>query len=242
MSKVLFIVTSAIHTKFGIYSTQERIEQTIETFNSIKRHMNSGAFGYNIDYDICLIECGQESVTPEEESQLEPYVTYFIDYTNDEKVKAIAENPNWDVVKSSTEMLCFSNTLELLKPQLYQYNRVFKLSGRYALNANFNALDHVSQDKIVFAKARDSQFTAATTGGMTKQYMTRLWSWPTYRTDQVIDAYNRGVEKHVQVIASGGYVDIEHLLYYTISSDDVAELPLIGVSGNISPNGVTVND
>lgn len=245
--QVLFVVTSAIHTKFGVYSKDERIQQTLDTFKSIEHQMGKTP---EVQYDICLIEMGQEKLTPVEERLFEPYVDYLFDYTGDEQILEISRSPNWDIVKSSTEMLCFWNTITTASNtgvtdgsmSIYRYDRVFKVSGRYTLTDDFNVYEHLNTDMVVFAQKRDSQFKPETTLGRTKQYMTRLWSWPVAKTADVLRAYSTAIDDHANTIQRGGYVDIEHLLYQHIPQSIVKELPVIGICGNISPNGVQVND
>jgi hypothetical protein len=46
----------------------------------------------------------------------------------------------------------------------------------------------------------------------------------------------------VDCIQSGGYIDIEHLLFSKVDQTKVVELDTIGVEGNIGPNGNFVKD
>ena len=50
----LFIVTCAIHTSYGKYSTEERIKQTKDTLKSIET--------YAPDSSAVIIDCGEKSV------------------------------------------------------------------------------------------------------------------------------------------------------------------------------------
>lgn len=68
----LFLVTSAIYTSYGKCSTEERIEQTKETLNSIKT--------YTPDSKIVLLDAGEKSVDID-------FGVELIDYTQKEIIR-----------------------------------------------------------------------------------------------------------------------------------------------------------
>jgi hypothetical protein len=158
-------------------------------------------------------------------------------------VKEIYTSDNWDIVKNLTEILCFGETLPLIEQYVGNCDRIFKVSGRYLLNENFlpNAYD-AYPDKMVFAKRRTSQFSPQTTSGVTEQYMSRCWSFPTSELHSVSQMFKEMRNTMVDCIQSGGYIDIEHLLFSKVDQTKVVELDTIGVEGNIGPNGNFVKD
>ena len=244
MSKPLFLISSCLHTRHGIFSAETRLDQTLKTLESIKSRIP--------DARILLIECSAEnSVTEEESQKLEPFIEGLLNYYPDNQVQEIYKmaGTNWDVAKNFTELVVFGKALDFIIRQqphlLNDISRVFKMSGRYLLNDDFDLskhLDPVMEEKYVFATRKTSQFPAAVTGGMTQQLSTRLWSWPTNKTALVFFRYNIMIETFIGNLAQQRYVDIEHLAFHYFSGPYLSELSSIGVEGLLGPNGVTVKD
>lgn len=234
-----FIVTSAINTRFGVYDAKQRLDQTIATIKSIVE--------FNADPYVVLVEMAATPLTPEQKVELESWTDIIVDFTKDPHVAAIASSPNWDHVKSLTEMTCFNATLDVLQKRGIpdDIRRIFKVSGRYTLNSKFSLnryqLDHV-KDKIVFAKLRQSQFDPKVTGGTPYQYMSRCWSFPVSEVDYIKSAFTGMTRAFVETARLGGYLDIEHLLYLYLDPVKIVEADVIGVEGHLGPNGNKVQD
>jgi hypothetical protein len=231
--KTVYLITSAINTRFGVYNTEQRIVQTIKTIESIRK---ADPHAY-----IILIEMGGVTMPDEQKALLQSRVNSVVDYSHDQIVKDIYKNDNWDVVKSSTELLCFGTTLKALKDKFKDYDRFVKVSGRYELTEDFDLSAH-NTDKIVFAKHRKSQFVPTVTEGRNYQYMSRCWSFPKSELNYIADLFPEMLKDMLDIVNRGGYLDIEHLLYDAIDKDKVKEVEKIGVTGNIGPNGVKVDD
>ena len=235
--KFAFMVTSAINTKFGVYDTDTRLKQTLETIVSIKKYAPNSR--------IILVECGAIPLTATQETVLEAEVDEIISYNDDEDVKAIFVSDNWDVVKNTTEVMCFKRALEhCLEYKLFDgIERVFKMSGRYRLNGNFDPAQYVmAPESIITTRKHASQFPHQVTL-VEYQYMSRLWSWPANITQRIIDeVYNAGLEYMAERLTQGGYCDIEHMLYKFLPANLILEINKVGLEGNIGPNGAAVND
>lgn len=236
--KPLFIVTSAINTRFGAYTPEQRLVQTIDTVRSIGERCPGAK--------ICIIEMAGVPIEENQARELQRFCNFFFDFSRDEAVKSIYESTdNWDWVKNTTEVMCFANALSELKAQgvLDEFDRVFKMSGRYCLTDKFPTIDYDTvTDRIVILERKGSQFPANVTGGKQYQYMSRLWSWPAKESQQVIDAYNEGFAAMAQRIHDGGYFDIEHMLYAYLPKDLVTEVPSVGLRGLLGPTGATIED
>jgi hypothetical protein len=231
------MITSAINTKFGIYTSDQRLQQTIDTINSI----NGRAPGAKI----YLIEMAAIPITDEQRNKLSPLVDGIVDFYDNQDVKDIFNgSENWDWVKNATEVMCFKQAIEWLREdnKFDGIDRIHKISGRYTLSDNFD-LDRYDQfpDKIFVKASMGSQFPQHITL-VNRQYMSRLWSWPTALTDEVITTYEDGFVYIAERISQGGYCDIEHMLYKFLPQEHVHEVPMSGVSGNIGPNGARVDD
>ena len=232
------MLTSAVNSRFGVYTPEQRLQQTLDTVASVKQHVP--------DAKIIIVEQTGVTLTTEQQAILEANCDILVDQTqNPALVEIYNSTDNWDIVKSTSEVLGFGAAMsELLDSgKLADVDRMFKLSGRYLLSDNFNIKQFDDlPGRIIVAKRRQSQFPLHITNGQTEQYMSRLWSWPANVTDRMIEMYNEGFLYQAQLLAAGGYCDIEHMLFKFLPQDLVTEVDVIGVKGNIAPNGVAVED
>jgi len=236
MIKHCFIVTSAVNSKFGIYNSEERLAQTVITLQTIRMRIP--------DAKIVVMECAGTPLTDSQSDTLEKNCDLLLDFSQDPDVQAIYQSENWDVVKNSTEIMCFGRTLKMcqLDGDFEGIDRVHKMSGRYILNNEFDTSVYEEfKDKIVIGPKHRSQFPFNMTG-IELQYMARLWSWPVEQTERVIQVYNDSLAYIGQRVSQGGYADIEHVLYKFLPQELVQELPVLGVEGFIAPNGVPIKN
>lgn len=236
MIKHGFVVTSAINSKFGIYSPEERLAQTIITLQNIRFRVP--------DAKIIVMECAGTALTDDQSNTLEQHCDLLLDFSRDPDVLAIYQSDNWDVVKNSTEIMCFARALRICQDDgdFAGLDRIHKMSGRYVLNDEFDlGVYEEYPNRIIIGPKHRSQFPYDVTG-IELQYMARLWSWPADQTERVIQVYNDSLSYIGQRVACGGYADIEHVLYKFLPSDLVQELPVLGVEGFIAPNGVPIKN
>jgi hypothetical protein len=190
------------------------------------------------------MECAGTPISASQSQTLEDNSDLLIDFSNDLDVHAIYQSDNWDVVKNSTEIMCFGRTLRICQNDgdFTGYDRIHKMSGRYVLNDDFN-LDVYEQhlNKIIIGPKHQSQFPFQITG-IELQYMARLWSWPAEQLDTVIQVYEDSLSYIGNRVSQGGYADIEHVLYKFLPESLVQEIPLLGVEGFIAPNGVAIKN
>ena len=236
--KPLFLLTSAINTKFGVFNSEQRLAQTLKTFESINQYCPGAR--------IILVEMGGIPLTDEQTATLKEHVDQVLTYNQDEAVRSIFDSTeNWDIVKNCTEVMIFAQALAELKSQgvLDQFDRIFKLTARYELTDAFvPAYYDTVPDRIVLLHPRPSQFAKELTGGCEWQYMSRLFSWPTDQTDTIIDTYNTGFVAIATRLNEGGYIDLEHMLFKYLPRETVTEVGKIGVRGSLGPNGLPVNE
>jgi hypothetical protein len=234
--KYTFIVTSAVNSKFGKFSPAERLIDTEKTIQSVQEKAPEA--------DIVLVDMCGDPLTEDQKKRLAAQVTEIVDYSGVPDVQAIYQIPNHDIVKNLTEMLCFESLLR--SKNWKKYDRVFKISGRYQLTDKFNIDDYKTMGtRIVFSGIHKSQFDPAVTGNPPEdnfQFMSRLWSFPTSLINEITDAYSAMVKNMVERINSGGYIDIEHLLYKHMPINNISFKIPIGLTGGIAPNGMVVND
>lgn len=236
MIKHCFIVTSAINSKFGVYSPEERLAQTVITLQNIRFRVP--------DAKIIVMECAGTPITESQSNILENNSDLLLDFSCDPDVHAIYQSDNWDVVKNSTEIMCFARTLRMCHDDgdFAGYNRIHKMSGRYVLNDDFDlGVYEQHADRIIIGPKHKSQFPYQLTG-IELQYMARLWSWPEDQIDTVIKVYEDSLAYIGERVSNGGYADIEHVLYKFLPESLVTEIPLLGVEGFIAPNGAPIKN
>jgi hypothetical protein len=240
--KNIFLITSAIHTKFGVIPDETRFYQTVETIESIRR----------VDQEAYVVICDasmERDVNDQERAELLRYCDDIISLSDKIELRSIYENTdNWDVVKNYSEMvMCIMMYGYMEECGLTRkYDRIFKLSGRYRLSENFNirTYDDVNlKDKVIFSKRKWSQFPPSITGGLIQQYMCRLYSFPTDRTIFVTHKFKRMLDVFVSNLEKNIYTDLEHSMFREFSDDKgTHELEKIGVIGQLGPNGCQVED
>jgi|TARA_R110000787_G_scaffold167095_1_gene280090 hypothetical protein len=193
------------------------------------------------------MECTGTPLTDSQSDLLEERSDLLIDYSEDAEVQAIYQGTdNWDIVKNSTEILCFGKTLRLCLDDgdFDGCDRIHKMSGRYILNGKFNEslpLYEEYADRIIIGEKYKSQFPPGVTG-IDLQYMARLWSWPADITERIVKVYEDSLNYMAQRVTDGGYADIEHVLYKFLPADLVTEIPVLGVEGSIAPNGQPIQN
>jgi hypothetical protein len=232
----LFLVTSAIYTSYGKFSTEKRIEQTFETFKSIEK--------YAPNSKIIALDAGEQEL----KNELEPYEV--INYSSNlEIVSALNEYKNICkdkepeiIIKSMLEIIMF---LDFLKTyDCSSYDRIFKLSGRYKLNENFDYDFHMnSKNQVVILPPYFSthfyNFNASTS---IMQYMTRCWSFDTLLLNLIINTYEKMKTDILKLMRGKGQGDIEHLLFKYMNKNFVNNVRVMGISGFHSPFGKLIEE
>ena len=236
MSDSVFLVSSAIHAKHGVYDTQTRLEQTIETCKSIRN---------KCDAEIIILDGGYQDITKTERDILSQYIDKFYTFSDAENIQQIQQVPNHDIVKNMIEIIMYGSFFDKAMEDGWRekYKRIFKMSGRYTLNDDFNYDKHMqAADKIIVRGPFTSQFIQETTGGITLQYMSRLWSFDAFLLPYVRDLYTDMFNHMTERLTAKGYIDIEHLLFHHLDPVLIENIGKLGVEGNIAPNGARVSD
>jgi hypothetical protein len=182
---------------------------------------------------------------PDQKTLLQSHVNVIVDFSSEPSVQHIYNSTeNWDIVKNTTEILCFCHALMIIGKHKSSVgvDRFVKVSGRYLLDDEFSLAQFADAQTIYFAKRKNSQFDPNITGGVPYQYMSRCWSFPASKLQQVVDTFRAMRLAMNTIVQQGGYLDIEHLLYLYMEPDDIVELDKIGVQGLLGPNGTLVRD
>ena len=236
MSDGVFLVSSAIHAKHGVYDTQTRLEQTIETCKSIRN---------KCDADIIILDGGYQDITEKERDILSPHINKFYSFADADNVKQLQQVPNHDIVKNMIEIIIFGSFFDKVTEDGWRekYKRMFKMSGRYTLNDDFNYDKHMqAKDKVIIRGPFTSQFKSEITGGVSLQYMSRLWSFDASLVRYIAECYQRMYAHMITRVNNGGYIDIEHLLFNYLNPAFIRVPDKIGIEGGIAPNGTQVSE
>lgn len=238
MSYGVFI-TSAANAKFSKYSPEERVEQTLKTVESVRKHIPNAV--------ICMTDCSVPGIDQATQDLLTENVDHFINLSKDPNVNWIQQNiQHQDTVKNLTELVVVGKFFKLAREREWykDCSRVFKVSGRYWLTDNFDITRYEQEDakgKYVVSKRMLSQFPKSVTD-QSLQYMLRVYSLDTVLMDE-FSALLATMTKHMQDrVNNGGYIDIEHLFCKFLPKDKTLEIARTGVAGNIAPNGAYIEN
>jgi hypothetical protein len=145
--KDIFLITSVINTGNyhwsythirSVFSPQERFEQTLQTIESIRALKD--------DSIIFLVECS--NINKEMEDELKKKVDIYLQLYDNELVRTSCINTE---KKGYGEVMKTIKAVEYLQSNNIQFNRFFKISGRYYLNNSFSKTNF-SEEKYSFSK------------------------------------------------------------------------------------------
>jgi hypothetical protein len=231
----IFLVTSGIHGPYGVFSPKERIEQTIKSAQSIRTRIS--------DSHILLLEGGTTSLSTEEYSELSKYFDEIQDYTSDPIIQFAHKMHREEVIslKGPCEAKLLWNACATLKAT--QSDRIFKLSGRYYLNDDFDLAKHTEQlGKYVFLEKHPGEKYNKLVPATPYQYKTRLYSFCGSILDKGTSYYKQIFDGIVHNYSNGTFIDIEHMMYKTINPNLIIGINPIGVSGLQAVDGRLVEE
>ena len=244
--KNIVLLTSAVYTNYGIYNSQQRIQQTLDTAKSAKKYIPGAV--------VILVDNSKTDVqndTSAEFEELIDLVDYYIDNSDDADIQYFHNNvANYDIGKNAMEAmglmkaLTYINGDEDMKAVIKDADRIFKLSGRYQVTDKFDISkfsNENTKDKFVFKKAQPSWINPTDTG-VTTLLQTRLWSFTPNLLLETMDIYKNIIENMIRLFNENKYIDNEHSMSKYIPKDRLVELDTVGLVGNIAPNGMMIID
>lgn len=244
--KNIVLLTSALYTNYGIYNPQERIKQTLETALSAKKYI-PGAVVILVDNSKLEVQNDDS----DEFNALLDAVDYYIDNSDDKDIQYFHNNvANYDIGKNAMEAMGLMKAMsyivtdENIMKDVSESTRIFKLSGRYQVTEKFDftKFDNAdTKDKYVFKKVQPSWINPDDTG-VTTLLQTRLWSFTPSLLDDTMRMYSNIINNMIQVFNAGKYIDNEHSMSKFVPKDRLVELDIVGLMGNIAPNGMMVID
>lgn len=234
----LYLVSSALNTKIGVFDSDQRLAQTLYTLASIRLQDPQAR--------IYLVEMGAVPYNDLQRAVLARAADRVLDFTGDREVQQIAASQDLSIVKNVTETLCLDVVFGFLRSEglLSDVSRVFKVSGRYQLTERADIgryADARFSGKVVFAQRRPPGDVKAV-AGIPGQYMSRLWSFDAMLIDHVVTVYQQILAHMLAVIHAGEYIDIEHCLCKFFPAERIAEVESIGVRGPAGGSGAMLED
>lgn len=237
----LFLVGSAInHFKgesFNAYSSQERFEQTIETIKSIRNKVP--------DSYVLIYEVSETDIDEKYKKELINKSDLYLNVNSDSVIKLLYENLHKNPSKFVYgKSLLECRALQLVFNCMQETNvfsdsiRVFKLSGRYLLNDNFDIDDYRSKlltYKYVIKvfeyekRFKDEENIYNNIYGCSGSIVTALWSFDRFLFSEVQEVLHKSfkyMEKAIQVSCG---IDIEHAMYHFLDKNKILNPATLGV-------------
>jgi hypothetical protein len=246
MSKNTVLITSALYSNYGVYTTKQRIQQTLDTAKSARKYIPNAT--------LILVDNSKVDVQNDDSAEfneLLDLVDYYIDNSSDTDIQYFHNNvKNYDIGKNSMEALGMHKALsyiatdEEIKAKIDDSTRIFKLSGRYVVTDKFDIaqFDNTStQNKYVF-KRREASWIPQSDTGVDYLLQTRLYSFTPSLFNETVDLFKAIIDNMFNVYNQSKYIDVEHSMAKFISADKLVEIEQVGLMGNIAPNGMMIID
>lgn len=218
--KPLFLITSALNPSYGVFSLQERLEQTQGTIKSIRQHVPEA--------DVFLVDVSVNKLPDEVKAQILPTVNYYMDLSDNETMKQLSLAQ----AKSQSEAymtLCFLDALKA-NNLAEKYDRIFKITGRMELYEGFDISSYDNlKGKYVFQK-RVATWMSTPYKECTHLYNTRLYSFCSSLLDTHIQTLS-GIFEYLN------YVDLEHAMFARVPSELVVEFDKVYSKGPEASTG-----
>ena len=222
-NKNLFIVTSALRPTIGIFDYAKRLEQTIETLQSIRAKDPNSL--------VIVTDASVENVPEHDLQQLSKWCNGIIVWNQDEQIQYFSRYGH----KSLAESFLMTKTLVMLKrnpsvsKMLNSVKRIFKISGRYRLNDKFDISDY-DDDKLygkyIFKKRMPSWC------GRDSLLVTRLWSM----CPSLLDDYTATLPNIINLISTDS-IDTEHAHFECLNKEYLVEFDYVYVEGQVAQTG-----
>lgn len=230
-NKNLFIVSSCLYSSIGIVEREKRIQQTIETFKSIRKIPNSV---------IIFADASVDALPKEVMILFDGLYDIFFDLSKNTDIRNLSLTGQ----KSQAETLLLLNTISQFKSNfdimkiMSSVKRIFKISGRYSLTEDFDVEDHNIFGKYIFNKRIKSWMPEHVQKQFNSTHLltTRLFSF----CPSLIDDYIQVLIHNFQYLSMG--FDTEHAHFINIPKDKLIELERIHCAGTIASTGQFIRE
>ena len=218
--KALFVVTSCLIPVTGVFSPEERLKQTLETIDSIRKKAP--------DSFIILSDVSVEKFT-EKHDELISKVDLFLDLAGVDFLLHFTKNG----MQSQSECGMMHVVLDYLQKNtevLEGIDRIFKITGRIKLDDDFNLDEYTGLNGKYVFKKRVPTWMNEPIHGATHVFDTRLWSMCTTLVQTHMDVLQK-------VFPLLGPIDLEHAYFATVDKELVVEFDRVHCKGQVASTG-----
>lgn len=223
--KNLFIVTSALHANIGVVNEQERMLQTIETLENLKKKVP--------DALVLFVDGSPHNINEDVKKKISEYCQAMWFNTHPD-VYAMASSGR----KSEAEIIMLFDTLLKIKQSksIHEIKRIFKFSARTILEDDFDINEYDGlYGKYVFKKALPSWMTPERKSNITDHlYITRMYSF----CPSLLDNYLQTLQPILNNVIQHG-IDTEHSHYLCLDKRYVTEFDKVKCAGIVAGSGET---
>ena len=229
------VITSAIRSRFGEFDTEQRMSQTIGTIGSVLEKIP--------DCRVTVVEVSATALEPPQLFDIKATGADVMELNHHPTLQQIYQIcPNDDTwVKTPGELLamqCYMHTYS----GVGSHDRIYKISGRYLLSADFDTQQHHRPGHLVVGEKMNPVQYYDTTGQKFPlvspwQYSTRLYSFCGSLWPHMQKLYQDMWDLVMSMYKTMQFTDIEHALYAMSRNLPVHEIKPLGVQGYQAPNG-----
>jgi len=224
----IFIVPSCVRTNQGSVNVEDRFNQTLKTFDTIREKVPE-AF-------IVFVDNSKTPFTPEEHEIISPKINMFLGLHEDESAQKINDYHNIHVAKGMGEGYMLFFAMNVLKNHFdfsNQTGRIFKIGGRCLLEEGFDINRYNDLEGKYTFKTRVPSWR----GDGHFLLDTRMYSWSFSLVEEYLEILRN---KNPQYILNG--IDTEHAHFINIPRDKLVEFDKIHVGCIVALTGSYVSD
>jgi hypothetical protein len=258
--KFLFLVGSALkhfhQDEFSAYDEEQRFNQTLETIKCIRQKVPESY--------VVLFECSPKPIEDAQKNTLKEKTDLFLEFYDEPVLKQIYEN-----LEKRPELITYGKSLletrgllnalyTIKKHNLFSDSqRVFKFTGRYLLNDDFDIQDYQSkflENKYVvkkydylteeqenFSEEEKLENVYAYLYGAKGMMVTGLWSFDRMLFNEIVESLENAFRYMERMIQYTAGTDIEHSLYRFMNKKNIVDIPNLGLSVIKGMEGVQYN-
>lgn len=246
VGNLLFVVSGALNSSVDGLKVPERFEETLSTFESIRRLFPEAKICY---VDAGLLVPDNFQVDLGIKRKITEAVDEFFDLTSEPEILDLRK----ELLSQSEELLSMSGFSGYSKSRLeaaslsivfkkleFPITNVVKVSARYSLSpvflksSRFFHLPTVSA--FAFRRARRSYLRPKILG-LSKWYRTVLWMSKGVSNSELSKIFSDANLLLGELSRAGGIADLEHAMHKLVEGYPVKQLVRVGVSGRVASTG-----
>lgn len=218
--KNIFIITSSLIPSIGVFSPDERLKQTLETVDSIRKK--------SPDSFILLSDVSIQTLT-DKYSELVSKVDLFLNLNQVDFLLHFTKNG----MKSQGECAMMHVVLDYLQQNsqlLEGVERIFKITGRLQLDDGFDIKEYEGLNGKYVFKKRIPTWMNEPVHGATHVFDTRLWSMCT----SLVETHKDALQKVILLL---GPIDLEHAYFAVLDKEKIVEFDRVHCKGQVASTG-----